>query len=242
MLAYRRRVSSLPFFVVLEVCTILARFDLGILTTFPVDSGLDVVIDFFSISVRDCKLFRWKSARRAEEPDFSRRLTMPSPDSIWSWFQFVRIGPVIRVDPSLRGGIAPQSLKYVEQFLCATSKFAAKEIVIMAGDGDSLHDDDGYADSRTPLLKASPSEHASSALQKLSSLLADWWLWEILSASLCLLALLVILIILLIYDSSALPDWPSVFTVQHSPSSSWIWILAEPFLDQFHNLVLCDYC
>lgn len=73
---------------------------------------------------------------------------------------------------------------------------------------------DGGADSSTPLLKTKPSRHAFSLLDRLSSLLQDWWLWEILGAITCVLALSIILIILAIYDSRSLPDWPSVFTVR----------------------------
>ncbi len=76
-------------------------------------------------------------------------------------------------------------------------------------DGDHV-----LADSRTPLLKSLPLQRASSARSKISGLLSDWWLWEIISAATCILALAVIVVILLLYDSSALPDWPFVFTVR----------------------------
>jgi len=80
-------------------------------------------------------------------------------------------------------------------------------------DGDHV-----LADSRTPLLKSLPLQRASSARSRISGLLSDWWLWEIISAATCMLALAVIVVILLLYDSSALPDWPFVFTVRrHLP-------------------------
>jgi len=77
-------------------------------------------------------------------------------------------------------------------------------------DGDHV-----LADSSTPLLKSLPLQRASSARSKISGLLSDWWLWEIISAVTCVLALAIIVVILLLYDSSALPDWPFVFTLRH---------------------------
>lgn len=72
----------------------------------------------------------------------------------------------------------------------------------------------GNANSSTPLLETSTRPRASSLATKLGALLQDWWLWEIVSATTCILALSVIIIILALYDSSSLPDWPSVFTVR----------------------------
>lgn len=68
-------------------------------------------------------------------------------------------------------------------------------------------------DSGTPLLKQSVPRPASLS-RKLSLLLQDWWLWEILSALTALISSTVIIVILVIFDSSSLPDWPSVFTVR----------------------------
>ena len=68
-------------------------------------------------------------------------------------------------------------------------------------------------DSRTPLLKQSVPRPASLS-RKISLLLQDWWLWEILSALTALISSTVIIAILVIFDSSSLPDWPSVFTVR----------------------------
>lgn len=90
----------------------------------------------------------------------------------------------------------------------------------MIDQGNPIMGDDELAHSRTPLLKAVPTQRAVSVRQGISGLLADWWLWEIISAATCILALTVIVVILLVYDSSALPDWPSVFTVwPHLPTS-----------------------
>ena len=71
-------------------------------------------------------------------------------------------------------------------------------------------------DSRTPLLKQSIPRPASLS-RKISLLLQDWWLWEILSALTALISSTVIIVILVIFDSSSLPDWPSVFTVGCMP-------------------------
>ena len=83
----------------------------------------------------------------------------------------------------------------------------------MAEDGHPVRNGQEHADSSTPLLKANHIRGTQSTRQKVSSLFADWWLWEIISAVTCILALTVVVVILLVYDSSALPDWPSVFTV-----------------------------
>lgn len=70
--------------------------------------------------------------------------------------------------------------------------------------------DMGEDDPSVPLLSSAPSKVASNATQ----LLADWWLWEAIEASTGIFALSIIAIILFIYDGSALPDWPSIFTVR----------------------------
>lgn len=71
----------------------------------------------------------------------------------------------------------------------------------------------GEDDPSEPLLRTASSK-ATTVASNTSNLLADWWLWEILSASTSVLALFVIAVILLVYDGSSLPDWPSVFTVR----------------------------
>ena len=76
------------------------------------------------------------------------------------------------------------------------------------------------ADSRTPLLKQSVPEPASLS-PKISLLLQDWWLWEILSALTALISSTIIIVILVIFDASSLPDWPSVFTVRCMPLQSY---------------------
>ena len=76
--------------------------------------------------------------------------------------------------------------------------------------------EDDNNDERTPLLKSTSSHkgQGSSLAQHAGSLLADWWLWELIEACTSIAALVVIIIILFIYDGSSLPDWPSVFTVR----------------------------
>ena len=72
----------------------------------------------------------------------------------------------------------------------------------------------GTANSSTPLLLPNASRRASTFLGLLSGLLQDWWLWELIGATTCVVALAVIIVLLAVYDSCSLPDWPSVFTVR----------------------------
>lgn len=73
--------------------------------------------------------------------------------------------------------------------------------------------DEHDADFRTPLLAKSLPRPASIT-QRIALLLQDWWLWELASASVAVLATTAIIVILVLYDGSSLPDWPSVFTVR----------------------------
>ena len=81
-------------------------------------------------------------------------------------------------------------------------------------------------DSQTPLLKKGLPK-PSSISQKISLLLQDWWLWEILSALIAILATSAIIVILVLFDSSSLPDWPSVFTVRHCLDLSLYVLLSD---------------
>ena len=77
----------------------------------------------------------------------------------------------------------------------------------------SADHDDGHGDNaRTPLLKKA-SSHTNSLSREVSLLFQDWFMWELLSALLALLSLVAIVCVLVVYDSSSLPDWPSVITV-----------------------------
>ena len=73
--------------------------------------------------------------------------------------------------------------------------------------------DEQDVDSQTPLLRESLTTPISAS-KRLSLLFQNWWLWEILSAGTAVTAIAVITIILVAFDQSALPDWPSVFTVR----------------------------
>ena len=66
--------------------------------------------------------------------------------------------------------------------------------------------------SGTPLLRRSLHAKASSS-GKVSLLLQDWWLWELLSAVTATVATSAIVTVFVVFDGSALPDWPSVITV-----------------------------
>ncbi|KAI4093135.1 MAG: hypothetical protein LQ344_003118 [Seirophora lacunosa] len=70
----------------------------------------------------------------------------------------------------------------------------------------------GEDDPSVPLL-SSASSKGTSVASSATKLLADWWLWEAIEASTSIFALSIIAVILFIYDGSALPDWPSVFTI-----------------------------
>lgn len=74
---------------------------------------------------------------------------------------------------------------------------------------------DHYPDdvnAHTPLLTKSLPKSASLS-RKISLLLQDWWLWEILSALVAILATTAIIVILVLFDGSSLPDWPNAITV-----------------------------
>ncbi len=100
--------------------------------------------------------------------------------------------------------------------------------------------EDGNADSGTPLLQRASSQH-SSLSQTMSGLLHDWWLYEILGAAIAVLAILAIGVILVAYDSSSLPDWPSVFTVRQCFIPSYTFTLLNSTLDQLGCFSFCYY-
>lgn len=91
--------------------------------------------------------------------------------------------------------------------------------------------EDGNADSGTPLLQRTPPQHCSLS-QTMSGLLQDWWLYEILGATLAVSAVLAIGVVLVAYDSSSLPDWPLVFTVRQCFLPSYTFMLLNPTVDQ----------
>ena len=73
------------------------------------------------------------------------------------------------------------------------------------------NDDDN---DRTPLLhKAASSTSRSVLTDWIASFFQDWFGWEILAALVALLSLGAVAAVLAAYDSSSLPDWPSVITV-----------------------------
>lgn len=80
-------------------------------------------------------------------------------------------------------------------------------------DNDANHSNSHMLDPRTPLLSSGPNKSRNSLSRELTGLFQDWWLWEVFGAITSVLALLVIVTILMIYNSSSLPDWPSIFTV-----------------------------
>lgn len=81
------------------------------------------------------------------------------------------------------------------------------------GANGNAQSDEHNADSRTPLL-TKPLPKPALITQRIALLFQDWWLWELASASVAVLATTAIIVILILYDESSLPDWPSVFTVR----------------------------
>lgn len=77
-----------------------------------------------------------------------------------------------------------------------------------ATDGSEL---DESNDPTAPLLKSQSSYH-TRIVEKIASLLSNWWLWEILGAIICLIAFSMIVLLLAIFDGSSRPDWPSIIT------------------------------
>ncbi len=80
------------------------------------------------------------------------------------------------------------------------------------------NDDEREISSRTPLLKPSTindnNNHYGFMWGKISNLLQDWWLWELIAMGTSIASMVIIAVILFLYDASSLPDWPSVFTVR----------------------------
>ena len=67
-------------------------------------------------------------------------------------------------------------------------------------------------------------------------------MWEIFSVLVAVLSLVPIISILAVYDSSSLPDWPSVITVGHSSFySSTPSFKLKNHPDQLRHLFLCSY-
>ena len=98
--------------------------------------------------------------------------------------------------------------------------------------------DERDAHSQTPLLRGSATR-STSVLKRTCLFFQDWWLWELVSAGLAVLAVIVIINILVVFDQSSLPDWPSVFTVRS------IFILdanlrLKSCVDKFSHLLPCN--
>ncbi|KAL2048120.1 hypothetical protein N7G274_000031 [Stereocaulon virgatum] len=72
-------------------------------------------------------------------------------------------------------------------------------------------------DSQTPLLKRSVPKPASRG-HAISLLLQDCWLWEIFSALTAISATSAIILLLVFFDSSSLPNWPSIITINSAIS------------------------
>lgn len=70
---------------------------------------------------------------------------------------------------------------------------------------------------RTPLLK-SEDKKRPSVIRNIQNLFQDWWLWELIAISTSIISISIISVVLYLYDSSPLPDWPSVITVRQYSS------------------------
>lgn len=81
--------------------------------------------------------------------------------------------------------------------------------------------DHEVADVDAPLLQhLDPGKPARSTLTAIKTLCQDSFMFELISALLALLSLTVIVSVLACYNESALPDWPSIFTVGSTLSRS----------------------
>ena len=98
--------------------------------------------------------------------------------------------------------------------------------------------DERDVDSHTPLLRKSLTTPISAS-KRLLLLFPNWWLWEILSASTAVTAIAAITIILVAFNQSALPDWPTVFTVRSYHNFAFNLPL-KSCVDKFSHLFVCD--
>ena len=80
-------------------------------------------------------------------------------------------------------------------------------------DGQRQEDEPGYEDAESSPLLQKTGQLKSDWSQRISQSFADWFAWEILSAAVAILSFVAIVIVLLKFDDSALPDWPSIFTI-----------------------------
>ena len=121
-----------------------------------------------------------------------------------------------------------QSIRYAnwatntESYTCCwCSQFYIRTCAPMSppveGINEPQNSDGARSDEEQPLLR-SKSTNRPPTMQTVSSLLQNWWLWEVLAMGTSLLSVTMITVILLSYDSSALPDWPSIITVRQCSS------------------------
>ena len=104
------------------------------------------------------------------------------------------------------------------------------------GHAQGSHTNEQDANSQTPLLKR-PLPKPATILSRMNLLFQNWWLWEIVSATIAVLAIIVIIVVIVIFDQSPLPDWPSVLTVR-SVYILHVTILLKACLDKFNHLLL----
>lgn len=104
-------------------------------------------------------------------------------------------------------------------------------------DGDRARSDEELpTTSRTPLLQSEDNK-CPSVIQNILKPFQDQWLWELTAISTSIIFISIISVLLCLYDSSSLPGWSSVITVQHQ--SLHLSVFVSKFL--FRSVQLCLY-
>ena len=101
----------------------------------------------------------------------------------------------------------------------------------------AANSDERDADVQTSLLNKYTFQPATVS-QRAALLFQDWWLWEIASALIAVLAITVIIVILVVFDQDSLPDWPALFTVRLIPNLESS-LLLKRCIDKLSHLILC---
>ncbi len=108
------------------------------------------------------------------------------------------------------------------------------------GHNQDPNPDERDTDPQTPLLLLKkPLPKPTSMSKRMALLFHNWWLWEIVSAGIAVLAVTVVIAILVVFDQSSLPDWPSIFTVRSIYISISNLLLIFRFVDKFGHILLC---
>ena len=73
-------------------------------------------------------------------------------------------------------------------------------------------------DASVPLLGSVADKSVRTKISDTWSLLTkDWWLWELIAATIAAVAMAAIAVVLVLVDDSPRPDWPHFVTVSFPP-------------------------